>query len=418
MPEQTKELWDDSMTRATDSVVNEAAAASSPRVATGKAVCPYCGAINERSSAPCPRCTMEDTPSTRAATKARIGPWYVLQSRNPSAPGMKWSTLLSLVNRGQVTPRSIVRGPTTHQLWRFAAHVKGLSREFGLCYSCGQDIEKIANQCPHCDRLQEPPINPDALLETREPAPRPAPVQREIRNSDDQPEPAAKAELAVREEEFPRDWKPDAGILSAKELAAAFQLDFNPSTSKAPAVEPIAPVRRRSGGKIFALLLALAAGGGAALMYFKPEYRQQAMGQWNNLTGWVHSKWDSLSAPKKPNPLDDLKNSNETPVRVEPVQDKPEPIGAFTPKESPPAAVEQPAVEPAQDATPPVTPQQPALDPGEQARQWWSAAQDAEQNRRYAEAIAFYEKIKTLPPDVWQSNLELRLQLAKDQLNK
>ena len=48
-------------------------------------------------------------------------------------PGMRFETLLSFVRKGRVRARSVVRGPTTHQLWRFAAHVKGLSREFGLC---------------------------------------------------------------------------------------------------------------------------------------------------------------------------------------------------------------------------------------------------------------------------------------------
>src|SRR5262249_15782965 len=62
-------------------------------------------------------------------------------------------------------PQSIVRGPTTHQLWRFAAHVKGLSREFGVCYSCGGSVERNANLCTHCNRLQEPPVHPDTLLE-------------------------------------------------------------------------------------------------------------------------------------------------------------------------------------------------------------------------------------------------------------
>jgi hypothetical protein len=50
---------------------------------------------------------------------------------------MKCNTLLALIRKGQVTPRSVIRGPTTFQLWRFAARVKGISREFGLCYSCG-----------------------------------------------------------------------------------------------------------------------------------------------------------------------------------------------------------------------------------------------------------------------------------------
>src|SRR5262245_38580220 len=56
-------------------------------------VCPFCGlsedhaAPGERAEgSPCPRCGMSDTPSTRKATKARIGPWHVRQVRNPWAP--------------------------------------------------------------------------------------------------------------------------------------------------------------------------------------------------------------------------------------------------------------------------------------------------------------------------------------------
>lgn len=128
-------------------------------------VCPFCGTISDGSDPVCGKCAMENTAVARKATKLRIGPWYVLQNRNPAAPGMKWETLLSFVRKGRVKPQTIVRGPTTHQLWRFAAQVKGLSREFGVCYSCGGAIEKAGNLCQHCNRLQEPPINPDSLLE-------------------------------------------------------------------------------------------------------------------------------------------------------------------------------------------------------------------------------------------------------------
>lgn len=131
----------------------------------GKYVCPFCGSVNDSEQGMCPRCTMENSAATRKATKTRIGPWYVLQTRNPAAPGMTWETLLSFIRKGRVKPRSIVRGPTTHQLWRFAAQVKGLSREFGICYSCGSGIETNASLCQTCNRLQEPPPNPDALLE-------------------------------------------------------------------------------------------------------------------------------------------------------------------------------------------------------------------------------------------------------------
>ena len=124
------------------------AAAEIRDAVNGRYVCPFCGAVREQPDGTCPRCTMESTATTRQATKSRIGPWYVLQTRNPAAPGMKFETLLAFVAKGRVKARSIVRGPTTQQLWRFAAHVKGLSREFGVCYGCGESISKIHEPLP------------------------------------------------------------------------------------------------------------------------------------------------------------------------------------------------------------------------------------------------------------------------------
>ena len=167
----------------------------------GQIVCPFCGLVSDGSHVICTRCTMENSAIARKATKQRIGPWYVLQSRNPGAPGMKWETLLAFVRKARVKPQSVVRGPTTHQLWRFAAHVKGLSREFGICYSCGGSIERGGNLCPHCNRLQEPPAQPDLLLESAEGDGR-LPIYKEIPSSEIEAAhaaalAAAQAELAA-----------------------------------------------------------------------------------------------------------------------------------------------------------------------------------------------------------------------------
>jgi hypothetical protein len=78
---------------------------------------------------------------------------------------MNFATLLLLIQKGRVTARSVIRGPTTSQFWRHAAKVKGVSREFGLCWHCGQDVSRVARVCGNCKRMQEPPINPDVLLE-------------------------------------------------------------------------------------------------------------------------------------------------------------------------------------------------------------------------------------------------------------
>ncbi len=143
-------------------------AAQVRRQLRGKHVCPYCGTTRESDVGPCQHCSLEDSPTTRAATRGKLGPWYVLQSRNPSAPGMNFATLMLLVQKGRVTARSVLRGPTTGQFWKHAAKVKGVSREFGLCWNCGGDLSRSARACPSCKRMQEPPLNPDQLLDPGE----------------------------------------------------------------------------------------------------------------------------------------------------------------------------------------------------------------------------------------------------------
>jgi hypothetical protein len=467
-----------------------------------KQCCPYCGAIINADSAsgPCPRCTMEDTPATRAATKSRLGPWYVLQTRNPAAPGMKWTTLLMLVEKGQVTPRSVVRGPTTQQLWRFAAHVKGLSREFGLCYSCGGRVERTTHQCPHCDRLQELPANPDALLETREPVmretlvlePKREPMSREpmlqqsfviepgrsamsrepmprepisrepvsrepIRREIQVPSPSMHAPappppkpqamdftLTPRgEREEPgeighppepdqrTEWHPDPGILSAKELAQAFQLDFTPETR---------PPRRGRLLRAILTLLVLAIIGFTGLMLLWGDLREQTFAWLNRTSDSIQSYFSrgaKTSTQQSTEPIAAAALPSTQPTAVKPMvhlratvegpSTQPSNIGAAptTIREAPTLRADVEMKTPARQ-TPPgpqVKPEassqsSPAVieDPVDQARALWSHAIDAEAKQDYPEAIKFYEQIKKLPQNVWPAGLEIRLAAAKRQM--
>jgi len=230
-----------------------------------RGVCPFCGTVREPPEGACPRCTMADTAETRAATRARVGPWYVLQARNPAAPGMKLELLLAFARRGQVTARSVVRGPTTHQLWRFAGNARGLSREFGLCYSCQASLEPTAAACPQCGKSQEPPADADALLDVAPPTtkrgtvaavaqnpvmrelprpphpvapadPTPAPKPSHIGEQATRPKPTAtpaseplpSTPPAPAQAPAPVSSPPPASLMNVQDLAIAFHL--NPQT--------------------------------------------------------------------------------------------------------------------------------------------------------------------------------------------
>ena len=249
-------------------------------------LCPFCGSFNNCVGRPCVHCALEDTNATRAATSQRVGPWFVLQSRNPTAPGMNFDTLTSLIHRHVVTPRSVVRGPTTGQLWRLASKVRGLSREFGQCYDCGEDIERDDTVCPHCDRLQTLPDTPEArgemVIEETRPAisETPSPVEHEhepivVHHLDVDAPPRPDAARAIEPietsrklpdpepitvmssdsddrtpeellaDEFAADRHiPKDDLLTARDVAKAFLLEFGPTAVTSPAHPASRPIAR------------------------------------------------------------------------------------------------------------------------------------------------------------------------------
>jgi hypothetical protein len=404
---QTLDAEEMSRIRETTDADPTAAAEQIRQTLTGRHVCPFCGQQNAGGPEPCPHCTMEDTPATRQATKARIGPWYVLQSRNPAAPGMRYGTLLALINKGQIAPRSIIRGPTTHQLWRFAAHVRGISREFSLCYSCGGAIERTASICLHCQRSQEAPAEPDTLLESRSSAPSTqlAPIE-----TVDQP-PASYAarmrelnrnrEQGVQESQSARaiaPRRPGSRVVSAMELAAALQNGPSKIIEERP---------KRSKLKVAFVLLVLLVAGVAATLYFMPDYRQPAISWLSSAAGKAKAKIASINWPKSAGL-----------ATVKPAADaKPTPE-RLLPYSAPIAEPPQPQVEAAPKAAPsPETLATPdSIDPNiaiDQARRLWSQAIDDEARQDFAGAAKKYQQIKQLPSDDWPAGLQLRMDMAQ-----
>ncbi len=70
---------------------------------------------------------------------------------NPTVVGCSYETLLRMVSTGAVTRDSILRGPSTRQLWQVARRVPGIAHLVGNCHQCRAKVERRAGaQLPHC----------------------------------------------------------------------------------------------------------------------------------------------------------------------------------------------------------------------------------------------------------------------------
>jgi hypothetical protein len=82
------------------------------------------------------------------------GPWYVHEHIRPF-PGVTLERLVRQARRGVLTATTIVRGPTTHHQWRFAAETPGLARHLGVCWSCQSPVTDQSYSCAACGAVQE-----------------------------------------------------------------------------------------------------------------------------------------------------------------------------------------------------------------------------------------------------------------------
>jgi hypothetical protein len=380
-------------------------------------LCPFCGSFNSEIGKPCGNCQLEDTSTTRAATSQRVGPWYVLQPNNPDAPGMNFDQLVTLIRSGTVTSRAVIRGATTGQLWRLASKVRGLSREFGQCYSCAGDLEKDETNCPHCDRVQTVAEHSDAIpkspLAPVEPArvlmvdPESAKEVREallaepiihIHSLSDpaavDPVMAARPVVAERNERhMPKD-----DLLTPRDLAKAFQLEFGPQPDELERFLARPNHTMRNQKIVFTSTAALLF---AALLLWPLSHV---------VSGWTNAPSARASAPSSivtpPNPADTLL------AYASPQPHDPLPAPSYNPRPAPSNPVVAGAVLAPVNLPEPT----PVASAEDDPKLLWNSALDAEASGNYRAAVAAYERIESLPSDSWPTNLETRLTLARKEM--
>jgi hypothetical protein len=381
---------------------------------------------------------MDSTGATLQTTKLRIGPWFVLQSRNPAAPGMKYETLVTFVRKGRVKAQSIVRGPTTHQLWRFASSVKGLSREFGVCYSCGNPVTLEQSVCPHCNRQQTLPANPDVFLENQEQESA-GPVNDDATPLVAEDISGPRITLNARGEATtgngqsqpftgqydPRPKKGD-GFLTTADLANAFKLEVDQKgrrkNQKKSMVSPIGadveqystnrPRRRRHWFRWMALLLLLAGIAAVAYQYNRdPVFRDRVTGQLDWTIAWLkqHAELQKPAAPPHRPGDDDKAISPQDLVADHTGSAATQPAGTS------PNPWDKLYSQPSNDKTA-KTPTGSKEDRNasiNEVRTLYRAAIDAEANGDFPTAVKKYQEIKNYPVELWPGDLELRLKLAR-----
>ncbi len=122
--------------------------------------CPFCGHLVASAGARCERCKLALDANTVRGVQRRLGPWFLLDANNPTAPGVNWEKLVSLIKRGKVAPESIVRGPSTGGLWRLARETPSVATRLGTCWSCQAALaDRSAQRCPQCGCVLNGPLD-------------------------------------------------------------------------------------------------------------------------------------------------------------------------------------------------------------------------------------------------------------------
>jgi hypothetical protein len=135
--------------------------------------CVSCGQLVRRSAIVCDGCGQDLSLKMIVKMQAHAGPWYVHEHVRPF-PGVTLDRLIRQAQRGVLTATTIVRGPTTHHQWRFAAETPGLSKHLGVCWACQGKVNEADAQCGACQVNLDQPAGEQPLMGA--PAPQAPPV--------------------------------------------------------------------------------------------------------------------------------------------------------------------------------------------------------------------------------------------------
>lgn len=392
-------------------LVSEPDRTTTPVTFNATGICPFCGGQAMDHAGHCTQCGSTDSSASRHRVTSIVGPWQILDPDHPGAQGINFQTLKQWITTGRVTARSVVRGPTTAQLWKAAGKVKGLSRELGLCYSCDTRIDRTAAVCPHCNRSQTMPFDPDMLLDTTGPVPLPAPTSPLSTQPWIEEAPLRPDAVATPRPHNRRPFRRDL-LLTPAELAKVFSLDAGP-------VAEVDHSPRRSNrmslpklGRRTAMVGLLAVASIAAVVEtWSAGPMAWAWLQKSLLTQGPARRLivqpvvlnEMPPALRMPAPRHIIENAEPT---LQPLDtDKLPAMPALAPKASAPAPVAQLASEP-----------EPAdVSPTKAIDQLWKDALSAESQRKFSTAIARYEQIQSYPDTFWPHALDVRLKLARQE---
>ncbi|MEE2912763.1 MAG: hypothetical protein VX436_03055 [Planctomycetota bacterium] len=112
-------------------------------------VCPICGET-QRETSVCCSCETSLDPNGLLHAEGAVGPWWVRNEEQPFCPGMTYDHIVAMARKGEFERHSLVRGPTTRQLWTVARHVPGIAHILGRCHKCDAHVSPKTRPCPEC----------------------------------------------------------------------------------------------------------------------------------------------------------------------------------------------------------------------------------------------------------------------------